>query len=107
MGVLDQMRAAARVTTDAFDDELQLLIDAAVADMRRVGVRDGLLDADPMPASVRMPVMLYVRAHFGYDNATERPQFEAAYRQCVTDLMNSDANEFLYPDEGEGGDGGE
>ena len=66
-------------------------IDAALADMRRVGVREELLlDASPA-ALVKAAVVCYVKANYGYD-VEERPQFEASYRRLVVSLLNSDAN---------------
>lgn len=71
-----------------FDDELQDLIDAALADMLRAGVRPALLDADAPGKLVKMGVKLYAKAHFGYDNQ-ERSEFIASYERVLVDLKNA------------------
>lgn len=74
-----------------FDVEIQLLIDAAFADLTRVGIVPSLLDAENPAPLVKQAVALYAKAHFGYDNS-ERPQFVEAYNRTVIDLLNSSAN---------------
>lgn len=102
MALLDEMRVRLRVTTDLTDAEIQDEIDAALADMRRVGIKEHLLNADNPAALVKHAIALYCKAYYGYDNANERPQFIAAYERTVCDLLNSKANEYLFPEEPEG-----
>lgn len=88
MALRDDIKTSLRVSSDKVDAEVDALIFAAFADMRRVGVGESLLDeADPHPL-VRMAVMCYAKASFGYDNS-EAPRFQESYRQIVCDLMNS------------------
>lgn len=97
MTLHDDIRQALRVTSDAFDDEIDMLINAALYDMRRVGVNPDLLDPDgtesedPACAYVRQAVVCYAKAHFGYDNP-EATRFEDSYTRIVIDLMNSSEN---------------
>ena len=95
MALLDDMKLALRVTSDAFDAEVATLIDAALYDMERAGVSPVLLAVDAeggLPnAFVKQAVACYCKAHFGYDNA-ESERLDASYRRIVCDLMNSSAN---------------
>lgn len=102
MSLLDDARVAVRVTSTATDAELQMWVDAAIADMRRCGVRDELLDegAETFDPMVRSAVVCYVKANYGYDNA-EAPRFTATYKAILAALLNSRANEYIYPGEGE------
>ena len=87
MALLDDMKVALRVSADDFDAEIQGLIDAAKADMRRVGVSPDFVDSDSDPL-VRMAVTCFCKSRFGFDNE-DAPAFESSYRQCVADMMNS------------------
>lgn len=88
VALLDDVKVALRVTTDLLDTEVQGLIDAALADMSRVGIREDLLDEDEPAPLVKMAVCLYCKAHFGYDN-DEASRFSESYRQLVADMLNS------------------
>lgn len=101
MALLDEMRTRLRVTTDLTDPEIDDEINAAIADMRRCGVKEALLDADKPAPLVKHAVAMYCHAYYGMDNATERPQFIAAYERTLCDLLNSKANEYLFPEESE------
>jgi hypothetical protein len=101
MALLDEMRMRLRVSSEITDDEIEGEIQAALADMRRVGVRDRLLMPEVeggLHPLVKHAIALYCKAYYGYDNAIERPQFIAAYNQTVCDLLNSKSNEYLFPE---------
>lgn len=88
MALLDDIKVSLRLSSNALDSEVSSLIYAAVADMRRVGIAEELLDlANPHPL-VRMAITCYAKANFGYDN-DEATRFQESYRQIVCDLMNS------------------
>lgn len=91
MSLLDDVKIVCRVSSSVFDTELQAHIDAALADMKRVGIKDELLNVDDLHPLVRAAVFTYARANFGYD-VSERSQFEDSYRSLVISLLNSDAN---------------
>jgi hypothetical protein len=99
VALIDDARVAVRVTTSATDTELEAWVDAAIADMRRCGVKDALLDeqSETFDPLVRSAVILYVKANYGFDNS-EAPRFMAAYRATVAGLLNSRANEYLDPE---------
>lgn len=118
MSLLDRIRKTVRVTasevkdsegrepgmegyiptySSLFDDELLMLIGAAEQDLLRVGIREALVHpADSeVSADIEQCITLYVKCHFGYDNA-EAPRFGESYRMAVCDLMNSPANSAAY-----------
>lgn len=88
MALLDEMRVALRVTTTATDTEVQAYMDAARADMLRVGVPEDMLDEDNIDPLAKVAMVQYCKAHFGYDN-DEAPRFGESYRQLVADMLNS------------------
>lgn len=96
MALLDEMRVRLRVSTDMTDSEIEGEIYAAIADMRRVGVKENLLDVEEPSPLVKHAIALYCKAYYGYDNS-EREQFVKAYERTVCDLLNSKANEYLFP----------
>ncbi len=92
------VKTVLRVSADVYDAEIDMLIDSALCDLRRVGIReDEILAGNPL---VRKAVCCYCKANFGYDNS-DASFYDKAYRQTVVDLMNSKANECAR----EGGDG--
>lgn len=102
MALLDLVRSSVRVTSDMTDDELQMLIFAAIADMRRCGVKENLLVESDMNPIAKNAVVCYVKANYGYDNP-EADRFMGSYRMMLVALLNSKSNEYLFPDEGEQG----
>lgn len=93
MSLLDEARTVVRVCHDKTDVEIQAYIDAALADMRRVGVRESLLDPEALTPLAKMAAFDYVEAHYGHDNPKEFPMWWERYLFTVTSLMNSSANE--------------
>ena len=90
MALLDDIKVALRLSSDAFDAEVEMLVAAALQDMGRVGLELPAADDidDPM---VKQAVACYCKAHFGYDNA-EAPRFDESYRRIVCDLMSTPSN---------------
>ncbi len=99
MALLDEVRANLRVTSELTDDEIQMWVSAALADMKRVGIDETLLAEGSMDPLARGAVTLYVKGHYGYDN-DEAPRFLSHYRQTVAALLNSPANTAQSSDEG-------
>lgn len=101
MSLVDDMKLSLRVMTDKLDAEVSMLVDAALADMARVGVRVELLERDlngnlvSGDALVKQAVACYCKARFGFDN-DEAPRFDESYRRSVCDLINSQASESLH-----------
>lgn len=95
MALLDDVKLALRITSSAFDSEVQDLIDAAIADLQLSGVRLEKLDADdPL---IRRAVMVYCKANFGYDNP-EAERFQHSYDMLKAHLTLS--QEYMVVDDG-------
>lgn len=92
MSLVDLSRAIERVMSDKTDEEIQLYIDMAMADMRRVGVRESLLDPENLTPLAKGAAIFYVEANYGHDNS-EHDKWHARYMETVASLMNSSANE--------------
>lgn len=88
MSLIDDVKVALRVTSDAFDPEVEMLVEAALRDLQRVGIPDEFLVDGPTDPLVRAAVCMYAKAHFGFDNS-EAPRFDESYRQIVKDFLNS------------------
>ena len=83
------VKTVLRISADVYDAEIEMLIDSALEDLKRVGISE--LAIDEGTPLVRKAVCCYCKANFGYDNS-DASFFDRAYRQTVTDLMNSKAN---------------
>ena len=68
MDILEAVRMALRITTRAFDPEINDLIIAAIADMERAGIVNKNTE-DPL---VRRAVVTYCRMHFGKPDDFDR-----------------------------------
>lgn len=109
--LIDIVRKAMRVTSTMTDDEIEVYIEAAKADMIRMGIRDELVtDERTMHPMVKHAIMCYCAGSYGLEN-TDAPRYRTSYYRIVTNLVNSSLNETLYEppvvetDEGdEGGD---
>lgn len=97
MSLLDDMKLTLRLGAEDFDVEVQMLIDAAMTDMARVGVRPELLELDDdgnllrRNALVWQAIAAFCKSRFGFDNG-DAGRFDDAYYRTVIDLMNSKAN---------------
>lgn len=91
MALLDDVRTSLRVTSGMTDGEIQMWIDAAIADMRRCGVDELLLSEEALDPIAKSAVTCFVKANYGYDNS-EAPRFMEMYTMQLTALLNSDAN---------------
>jgi len=65
--MLAKIKQVLRITSDAFDDEIQDLIAAARQDLILTGVSPSLAENDEDPL-IRRAITIYVKAHFGWDN---------------------------------------
>lgn len=75
--MLQKIKDALRVSGEALDEEIQDLIDAAKADLRLSGVHpDKIKDTDPL---IKRAIIVYAKAHFGYDDPKIVERFEQSY----------------------------
>lgn len=92
MTLIEEARTVERVVSEMTDVEIQVLIDAAMDDMRRVGIREALLSQEGMAPLAHYAVLMFVKANYGHDDS-EHDKWQQRYRWAVTALMNSKANE--------------
>lgn len=81
--MLDKVKLALRITTDAFDDELSDLISAARLDLGIAGV----VVPDEIDALVGRAIITYCRVHFGAPEEYDR--LKAAYDEQKAQLMTA------------------
>lgn len=67
MAILDDVKLALRVSTDAFDSELTDLISSAELDLNIAGV-----SYESMDALVKRAIITYVKMHFGEPDEYDR-----------------------------------
>lgn len=66
--MLDKVKLALRLKTNAFDEELKDLISAAIADLSLSGVYD-IQEDDPL---IVRAIIVYCQAHFGANADSDR-----------------------------------
>lgn len=69
--MLDLIKMALRITTDAFDDELQHLVDSALTDIGFGGAMSEVLTEDGDPI-VKQAVITYCKMNFGLPEDYDR-----------------------------------
>lgn len=79
--MLEKVKLALRIVTNAFDDEIQDLISAALADLGIAGV-DNVEESDPL---IIRAVITYCKANFG--EATEYERLKASYDEQKAQLQ--------------------
>lgn len=94
MAMLESVKKAMRITSDAFDDELQLLIDAALLDMKLAGII-----TDSQDALITRAVITYCRCNFGTPEDYDR--LKASYDEQKKQLwMATGYTDWLEVEEG-------
>ena len=86
--MLDLAKMALRIFTDAYDDELEMLIDAAQDDLRIAGVSN----FEECEAAVVKAIVTYCKLHFGMPNDADRLQksYDEQKAQLATHTGNTD-----------------
>lgn len=69
MALLDDVKVALRVSTNAFDSEITDLISAAQTDMELAGITVTTLTTDPL---IKRAVITYCRCNFGQPDDYDR-----------------------------------
>lgn len=82
--MLELVKKALRITTDSFDDELQLEISAALLDLGVAGVVEGVL-SDDADALVKLAVITYCKMRFGEPDEYDR--LKASYDEQKAQLV--------------------
>ncbi len=87
VALIDDVKLALRITSSAFDNEIEGLIEAAKADLRLSGVSDAKVKDENDPLISRA-IVVYCKAHFGYDNP-EAERFQQSYDMLKAHLTLS------------------
>lgn len=82
MDLLDKAKIALRVTEDAFEPEINMLIEAAKLDLEESNINVEAMADDEL---IHTAVVFYVKSHFGYDNSDSEKQLRA-YERLKTKL---------------------
>lgn len=80
--MLDKVKLALRLTTAAFDGELNMLITACKADLGLAGIID-----DETKELIQTAVIIYCKANFGFNDKSEK--WQTAYDNLKCCLMTS------------------
>lgn len=84
--MIEEARKILRITTNAFDAEIQDLLDAAESDLVLAGVlSEKFTKDDPL---IRRALLTYVKAHFGWNN-TDHDRLIIAYATIKQHLLLS------------------
>lgn len=98
MSLLEEAKVHVRVSSDAFDAEIEGLIEAAKATMVNAGIMESVVYADDPEPLVRHAVMTFVKSRFGMDN-DDADRFEQSFQSIIACLAHSGANS-AYEEEG-------
>lgn len=82
MALIDNCKTAMRITTDAYDTEIQTYIEAAKLDLGIAGVEVSMPDS-----LIDKAVMTYVRMSFGAPSNYDK--LKASYDEQKAQLMNA------------------
>ena len=82
MAIIDNARMALRVTTTAYDNEINSLIEAARLDLKIAGVEYATEDELATTA-----ILTYVKLHFG--SPSDFKELKASYDEQKAQLMNA------------------
>lgn len=89
MALLDKVKAACRVASNAYDEELTDLIESGLADMGITDIKSEVLtDTDPDPL-IRKAVITYCRMNFGYHDELAYERLKASYDEQKSQLLMS------------------
>lgn len=69
--MLDKVKLALRITTTAFDSELNALIQSAKLDLGIAGVTLPIVSDSALDAIIQTAVITYCKIHFGEGNKVE------------------------------------
>ncbi len=81
--MLENIKKSLRITNSAFDDEIQDLIDSAMADL----FISGIINYTDNDILILRAVTIYCKANFGYNENSER--FQNSYDLLKTHLALS------------------
>lgn len=87
MALIDDVKMALRVTTNAYDSELTDLIESAKLDLGIAGV----IIPEPMPAVVSTAIKTYCKINFGTPNPSNYEYLKKSYDEQKAQMGMSSA----------------
>jgi len=93
--MIEDVKIALRIASNAYDSEITDLIAACRADLQLAGIIPDKANADTDPL-IKRCIITYVKAEFGYDNA-ESEKYKASYEMLKRHLMLS--NEYTVSEQ--------
>lgn len=98
MALIDDVKVALRVTTTAYDSELNGLIESAKKDLQIAGV----VIPEPMPPVVSTAIKTYCKINFGTPNPANFDYLKKSYDEQKAQLgMSSEFTDFSMVSENE------
>ena len=90
MAIIDKVKAACRVTSDAYNGELNDLISAALKDIGITDVKGELLtDPETVAPLILRAVITYCKMNFGFLSTDQYNKFKASYDEQKAQLLMS------------------
>lgn len=81
--MLKQIKIALRINNDAYDDELQVLIEACKKDLELSGIASSNInETDPI---INQAITYYCKSNFGFDNP-DAERFKISYESLKSFL---------------------
>lgn len=89
MALLDDVKQACRVTSNAYDNELTDLINAGLADLGITDIKSSVLVSSDTPALVKRAVLTYCKLNFGNVEGEFYDRLKASYDEQKAQLSMS------------------
>jgi uncharacterized phage protein (predicted DNA packaging) len=86
--ILDEVKMALRITSDAFNTEISSIIEAAKSDLKLTGVSEIKTYDIEKDSLVKRAVILYCKSQFGLDNP-DSDKYQRAYDSLKIHLVLS------------------
>ena len=87
--MFEKVKLALRITTNAFDGEIQDLINAALADLGIAGVIESVTNEYSGDALILRAVTTYCKLHFGEPTEKDFDRLKASYDEQKAQLATS------------------
>lgn len=88
MALLEDVKLALRISSSAFDIEVEDLIKAARQDLILSGVSSEKVNTDDDPL-IKRAITVYCKAHFGYEDPIQAERFMKSYEALKTHIALS------------------
>lgn len=89
MALLDDVKTACRVTSTAFDTELNDLISSALMDLGIVDIQASLLVSENPTPLIKQAVITYCKMNFGFQSNDYYTRLKASYDEQKAQLLMS------------------